>query len=56
MDNLYISVQTVRTVYTIKVKTQDFGEDDRETINRNREKLVMLGKLSVNFLKLSIKT
>ena len=28
MDHHYISVKTVRTVYN-KVKTQDFGEDDR---------------------------
>ena len=42
--------------FSIKVKTQDFWEDDRETINRSREKLVTFGKLSVNFRKLSGKT
>ena len=47
-----------RTVYTlsIKVKTQDFWEDGRETIDRGREMLVTFGKLSVNFQKLSGKT
>ena len=35
--------------FSIKVKTQDFWEDDRETINRTREKLVTFEKLSVNF-------
>ena len=40
---------------SIKVKTQDFWEDGRETIDRGREKLVTFGKLSVNFLKLSEK-
>ena len=35
---------------------QHFWEDDRETINRSREKLVTLGKLSVNFRKRSGKT
>ena len=42
--------------FSIKVKTQDFWEDDRETINRSREKLVTFGKLSVNFWQLSGKT
>ena len=42
--------------FSIKVKTQDFWEDDRETINRSRKKLVTFGKLSVNFRKLSLKT
>ena len=42
--------------FSIKVKTQDFWEDERETINRSREKLVTFGKLSVNFRKLSGKT
>ena len=37
---------------SIKVKTQDFWEDGRETIDLGREKLVTFGKLSVNFLKL----
>ena len=41
---------------SIKVKTQDFWEDGRETIDRGREKLVKFGKLSVNFRKLSGKT
>ena len=41
---------------SIKVKTQDFQEDDRETIDRGREKLATFGKLSVNFRKLSGKT
>ena len=41
---------------SIKVKTQDFWEDGRETIDRRREKLVTFGKLSVNFRKLSGKT
>ena len=41
---------------SIKVKTQDFWEDDREVIDRGREKLVAFGKLSVNFQKLSGKT
>ena len=41
---------------SIKVKTQDFWEDGRETIDRGREKLVTFGKLSVNFRKLSGKT
>ena len=41
---------------SIKVKTQDFWEDGRETIDRGREKLVTCGKLSVNFRKLSRKT
>ena len=41
---------------SVKVKTQDFWEDGRETINRGREKLVTLGKLLVNFRKLSGKT
>ena len=40
----------------IKVKTQDFWEDRRETIDRGRKKLVTFGKLSVNFRKLSGKT
>ena len=39
-----------------KVKTQDFWEDNRETTDRGREKLVTFGKLSVNFRKLSGKT
>ena len=38
---------------SIKVKTQDFWEDDRETVERGREKFVTFGKLSVNFRKLS---
>ena len=38
---------------SIKVKTQDFWEDGRETIDRGREMLVEFGKLSVNFRKLS---
>ena len=37
---------------SFKVKTQDFGEDGRETIDRGREKLVTFRKLSVNFRKL----
>ena len=41
---------------SIKVKTQDFWEDGRETIDRGREKLATFGKLSVNFRKLSVKT
>ena len=41
---------------SIKVKTRDFWEDGRETIDRGREMLVTLGKLSVNFWKLSGKT
>ena len=32
--------------FSIKVKTQDFWEDDRETINRSHENLVTFGKLS----------
>ena len=39
-----------------KVKTQDFLEDGRETIDRGRGMLVTFGKLSVNFRKLSGKT
>ena len=39
--------------FSIKVKKQDFWEDDRETINRSHENLVTFGKLSVNFRKLS---
>ena len=42
--------------FSIKVKTQDFWEDDRETINRTREKFATFGKLTVNFRKLSGKT
>ena len=42
--------------FLIKVKIQDFWEDDRETINRSHEKIVTFGKLSVNFRKLSGKT
>ena len=42
--------------FLIKVKTQDFWEDDRETIDRGREKLVTFGKLSVNFRKHSGRT
>ena len=42
--------------FSIKVETQDFWEDERETINRSREKLVTFGKLSVNSRKLSGKT
>ena len=41
---------------SIKVKTQDFWEDGREAVDRGCEKLVMLGKLLVNFQKLSGKT
>ena len=41
---------------SIKVKTKDFREDGRETIDRGRKKLVTFGKLSVNFRKLSGKT
>ena len=41
---------------SIKVKTQDFSEDGRETIDKGREKIVTFGKLSVNFRKLSGKT
>ena len=41
---------------SIKVKTQNFWEDGRETIDGGREKLDTFGKLSVNFLKLSGKT
>ena len=41
---------------SIKVKTQDFWEDGRETIDRSHEKFVTFGKLSVNFRKLSGKT
>ena len=41
---------------SIKVKTQDFWEDGRETIDRGREMLVTFGKFSVNFRKLSGKT
>ena len=41
---------------SIKVKMQDFWEDGREAIDRGCEKLVMFGKLSVNFRKLSGKT
>ena len=41
---------------SIKVKTRDFWEDGRETIDRGREMLVTFGKLSVNFWKLSEKT
>ena len=41
---------------SIKVKTHDFWEDGRETIDRGREKLVTFGKLSVNFRKLSGQT
>ena len=33
----------------IKVKTQDFWEDGRETIDRGCEMLITFGKLSVNF-------
>ena len=39
-----------------KVKTRDFWEDGRETIDRGREMLVTFGKLSINFRKLSGKT
>ena len=42
--------------FSIKDKTQDFREDDRETIDRSRGKLVTFRKLSVNFRKLSRKT
>ena len=42
--------------FSIKVKTQDFWEDDRETINRSNEKLVTFWKLSLNFWKLTGKT
>ena len=42
--------------FSIKVKTPHFWGDDRETINRSREKLVTFGKLPVNFRKLSGKT
>ena len=42
--------------FSIKFKTHDFWEDDRETINRSFKKLVTFGKLSVNFGKLSGKT
>ena len=43
--------------FLIKVKTQDFWEDDRETINRSREELVVtFGKLSKTSRKLSGKT
>ena len=42
--------------FLIKVKTQDFWEDDRETINRSHERLVTFGQLLVNFRKLSEKT
>ena len=41
---------------SIKIKTQGFCEDGRETIDRGREKLLTFGKLSVNFRKLSGKT
>ena len=51
------------TIYTfpytglsIKVKTQDFWEGGKETINRGREMLDTFGKLSVNFRKISGKT
>ena len=42
--------------FPIKIKTQDFWEDGRETIDRGREMLVTFEKLSVNFRKLSGKT
>ena len=38
---------------SVKVKTQGFWEDGKETIDRSREKFVTFGKLSVNFRKLS---
>ena len=41
---------------SIKIKTQDFWKDGTEAIDRGREKLVTLGKLSVNFRKFSGKT
>ena len=44
---------------SIKVETQDFWEDSRETIDRSRQIfyiLVTFGKLSLNFWKLSGKT
>ena len=41
---------------SIKVKTHDFWEDGRETIDRGREMLVTFRRLSVNFRKLSGKT
>ena len=41
---------------SIKVKTQNFWENGRETIDTGREMLVRFGKLSVNFRKLSGKT
>ena len=41
---------------SIKVKTQDFWENGRETIDRGSEMLVTFGKLSVNLRKLSGKT
>ena len=40
----------------IKVETQDFWEDSRETIDRGREKLVAFEKLLINFRKVSEKT
>ena len=51
-DHLY----GFRLRLSIKVKSQDFWEDGRETIDRGREMLVTFGKLSVNFRKLSGKT
>ena len=39
-----------------KLKQRIFWEDGRETFERGREMLVMFGKLSVNFRKLSGKT
>ena len=58
MDHLYLSVQTVRTVYTvlIKVKAQDFGNMLEKLSTDDRGKLVTFGKLSVNFRKLSLKS
>ena len=51
MDHLYIPYRRSGPFIrlSIKVKTQDFWEDGRETIDRGREKFVTFGKLSVKF-------
>ena len=40
---------------SIKVKTQDFWEDGRETIDRGRKKFVTFGKLWGNFPEKNLK-
>ena len=41
---------------SIKFKVKDFWEDGRKPIDRDSEKLVTFGKLSLNFRKLSGET